>query len=82
MGHPTAAPLWLKCNGEIKQKSDISQMILPTPGIIAFLSEYYTLEPGDIIMTGTPGGIGPVKPGDVIEAGIGDLAVVKVRIVA
>jgi len=82
MGHPTAAPLWLKCNGEIKQKSDIHQMILPTPGIIAYLSEYYTLEPGDIVMTGTPGGIGPTKPGDVIEAGIGKLPVLKVRIVA
>lgn len=82
MGHPTSGALWLKNNGEQKQKSDISQMIRPTPEIIAYLSEYYTLEPGDIIMTGTPGGIGPVKPGDVIEAGIADLPVLKVRVVA
>lgn len=68
MGHPQSASLWLKANGEYKQKSDISQMILPTPG--------------DIVMTGTPAGIGPAQPGDVIEAGIGDLPVLKVRVVA
>ena len=82
IGHPQSAPLWLKANGVYKQQSNIDQMILPTPGIIAFLSEYYTLEPGDIIMTGTPAGIGPAQPGDVIEAGIGDLPVLKVRVVA
>jgi fumarylpyruvate hydrolase len=82
MGHPTAGALWLTCNGVTKQKSDIGQMILNTPGIVAWLSEYYTLEPGDIIMTGTPGGIGPVKPGDLIEAGICDLPVLKARVVA
>ncbi len=62
MGHPKSAALWLKVNGEHKQKSDIAQMIRPTPEIIAFISDYYALEPGDIIMTGTPGGIGPAKP--------------------
>ncbi len=82
MGHPESAALWLKVNGEYKQKSDIRQMIRPTPAIIAFISEYYTLEPGDIIMTGTPGGIGAAQPGDVIEAGIGDLPPLKVRVVA
>lgn len=82
MGHPASAALWLKVNGEYKQKSDIAQMIRPTPEIIAFISEYYTLEPGDIIMTGTPGGIGPAKPADLIEAGVGDLPVLKVRVVA
>ncbi len=82
MGHPQSAPLWLKVNGEYKQKSDISQLILPVPGIIAFLSEYYTLEPGDIIMTGTPAGIGPVQQGDLIEAGVGNLPVLKARVIA
>jgi fumarylpyruvate hydrolase len=82
MGHPTSGALWLTCNGATKQKSDIGQMILDTPHIIEWLSAYYTLEPGDVIMTGTPGGIGPVKIGDVVEAGIGDLPVLKVRIVA
>ena len=56
-------------------------MILDTPHIIEWLSSYYMLEPGDVIMTGTPGGIGPVQVGDVVEAGIGDLPVLKVRIV-
>ena len=80
IGHPASAELWLKVNGEYKQRSDIRQMILPPAGIIAFISEYYTLEPGDIIMTGTPAGIGPTKAGDLIEAGIGELTPIKVKI--
>ena len=80
MGHPTSGALWLKCNGEQRQKSDIDQLILPVPGIVAWLSEYYTLEPGDIILTGTPAGIGPTKPGDIIEAGVGDLTPIKLRV--
>ena len=82
MGHPSSGALWLSCNGVTKQKSDIGQMILDTPHIVEWLSSYYTLEPGDVIMTGTPGGIGPVKVGDIVEAGIGDLPVLKVRITA
>ena len=82
MGHPSSGALWLTCNGVTKQKSDIGQMILDTPHIVEWLSAYYTLKPGDVIMTGTPGGIGPVKVGDIVEAGIGDLPVLKVRITA
>jgi fumarylpyruvate hydrolase len=80
MGHPTTGALWLKCNGDVRQKSDINQLILPVPGIIAWLSEYYTLEPGDIILTGTPAGIGPTKPGDLIEAGVGELTPIKLQV--
>ncbi|HEX2829387.1 MAG TPA: fumarylacetoacetate hydrolase family protein [Burkholderiales bacterium] len=80
MGHPTSAPLWLKCNGESKQTSNIDRLILGVPGIIAWLSEYYTLEPGDIVLTGTPAGIGPTKPGDIIEAGVGDLTPLRLRV--
>jgi fumarylpyruvate hydrolase len=80
MGHPTSGALWLKANGAVKQKSDINQLILPVTGIIAFLSEYYTLEPGDIILTGTPAGIGPTKVGDIIEAGVGELTPIKLRV--
>jgi fumarylpyruvate hydrolase len=64
----------------VRQKSDINQLILPVPGIIAWLSEYYTLEPGDIILTGTPAGIGPTKAGDIIEAGVGELTAIKLRV--
>ena len=64
----------------IKQQSNIDQLILPVAGIIAFLSEYYTLEPGDIILTGTPAGLGPTKPGDIIEAGVGDLTPIRLRV--
>ena len=80
IGHPKSGALWLKCNGEYKQRSNIDQLILDVGGVIAFISEYYTVQPGDIVLTGTPAGIGPTKPGDVIEAGVGDLTPISVRI--
>ena len=52
------------------------------PEQIAFLSEHYTLEPGDVIFTGTPAGVGPVKPGDELLAGIDSVGELKVRIAA
>jgi fumarylpyruvate hydrolase len=57
-------------------------MIWSVPEQIAYLSEYYTLEPGDVIFTGTPAGVGPVKPGDELLAGIDGVGELKVRIVA
>jgi len=57
-------------------------MIWSVPEQIAYLSEYYTLEPGDIIFTGTPGGVGPVKAGDELLAGIDKVGELKVRIAA
>jgi fumarylpyruvate hydrolase len=57
-------------------------MIWSVPEQIAFLSEYYTLEPGDIIYSGTPAGVGPVKAGDDMLAGVDGVGELKVRIVA
>jgi fumarylpyruvate hydrolase len=56
-------------------------MIWSVPEQIASLSEHYTLEPGDLIFTGTPAGVGPVKPGDELLAGIDKVGELKVRIV-
>ncbi len=56
-----------KVNGEIKQRSNTSLMIHPVPKVISYLSEFMTLYPGDLILMGTPKGISPIKPGDVIE---------------
>jgi fumarylpyruvate hydrolase len=69
-GHPGSGAIWLKVNGETKQQGDIGQMIWPVPDIIAFLSELFELQPGDLIYTGTPAGVGPVKPGDRLLGGV------------
>ena len=60
----------LKLNGEVKQSSNTKYMIFKIPEILEYLSRYITLEPGDIIATGTPSGVGPINPGDVLEASI------------
>jgi 2-keto-4-pentenoate hydratase/2-oxohepta-3-ene-1,7-dioic acid hydratase in catechol pathway len=60
--------LELKVNGETRQKSNTNQLIFNVPQLIEYISGLMTLEPGDIISTGTPEGIGPIQPGDVVEA--------------
>src|SRR2546425_90009 len=79
-GHPKKGKLWLKVNGELRQNSDIDQMIWSVPEQIAFLTQYYTLEAGDLIMTGTPAGVGAAKPGDELLAGIEGLGELRVKI--
>jgi 5-oxopent-3-ene-1,2,5-tricarboxylate decarboxylase/2-hydroxyhepta-2,4-diene-1,7-dioate isomerase len=60
--------LELKVNGETRQKSNTKQLIFKIPELIEYISGMMTLEPGDIISTGTPEGIAPIQPGDVVEA--------------
>lgn len=77
IGHPKTGTIELRQNGQTKQNSDISQLIHGVPEIIAHLSTYYHLQPGDVIFTGTPEGVGPVAPGDVLEgsvAGVGSIS--------
>ena len=81
IGHPARGAIWLKVNGKERQKADLSDMIWSVPEQIAFLSEHYTLEPGDLIYSGTPAGVGPVKPGDGLHAGIDAVGELKVKIV-
>ncbi|MFM0705066.1 fumarylacetoacetate hydrolase family protein [Paraburkholderia sediminicola] len=66
-----------RLNGEVKQRGNTSDLLFSVPRLIAYLSSFMTLLPGDVIMTGTPSGIGPIKPGDVFEVeieGIGTLS--------
>ena len=63
---PDAIPLSLTVNGEMRQNSNTGQLIYNCSRLIEFASEFYTLYPGDLLYTGTPDGVGPVKPGDVI----------------
>ena len=59
--------LELKLNGEVKQSSNTKHLLFKIPEILENITKFFTMEPGDIVATGTPGGIGPIQPGDVIE---------------
>lgn len=77
-GDPSAKELWLSVSGEERQRSNTKYLIYDLPKLIEYASSFYTLHPGDLIYTGTPGGVGPVRPGDRIEAnieGIGQMVV-------
>jgi fumarylpyruvate hydrolase len=78
VGHPDKGAIWLKVNGKFTQKGDLAEMIWNVPETIAYLSKLVTLRAGDLIMSGTPAGVGPVQPGDKLEGhvdGVGDLTV-------
>lgn len=81
IGHPVNGNIWLKVNGETKQQGDLNQMIWKVPEIIAELSKLFTLAAGDVIMTGTPSGVGPVSRGDVVSCGIDGVAALTVTVV-
>lgn len=77
IGHPGQGRIELKVNGAVRQSSDLSLMIHPVPALIAHLSRFYHLQPGDLIYTGTPEGVGPVVAGDCIEGmieGVGEIS--------
>ncbi|MBX3583902.1 MAG: fumarylacetoacetate hydrolase family protein [Rhizobiaceae bacterium] len=81
VGHRAAGAIWLDVNGTRRQSGDLAQMIWKVPEMISYLSGLFRLAPGDIIMTGTPAGVGPVVRGDLMHGhieGIGDL---RVRVV-
>ncbi|MCB2127104.1 MAG: fumarylacetoacetate hydrolase family protein [Rhodobacteraceae bacterium] len=80
-GHPTVGRIELKVNGALRQEGDLNQMIWKVPEMIAYLSEYFELAPGDIIMSGTPAGVGAVVRGDTMEASIEGLGTLTVRVV-
>jgi fumarylpyruvate hydrolase len=81
VGHPRQGGIWLQVNGEDRQRSDIDQMIWSVPETIAYLSRFFELQPGDLIMTGTPEGVGPVVAGDLLVGGVDGLGELRVRIV-
>lgn len=80
VGHISKGPIRLTVNGETRQESDIDLMIWRVPEIIANLSAYFELKPGDIILTGTPEGVGPVRPGDELVGTIDGLAPLTIKI--
>jgi fumarylpyruvate hydrolase len=81
-GHLAKGRIWLAVNGRQRQESDIAEMIWAVPEVIAELSTLFTLEPGDLVFTGTPSGVGALEPGDRIEGGIEGLDVLRNTIAA
>jgi fumarylpyruvate hydrolase len=81
MGHPDRGAIWLEVNGEARQRADLSEMIWSVPEIVAELSTYFELQPGDLIFTGTPEGVGPVRRGDSLVGGIDGLETLRTTIV-
>ena len=79
-GHIAAGGIGLKLNGEVKQSSDVSDQIHSVPAVISHLSRYYHLQPGDLIYTGTPEGVGPVQPGDHIEGWVDQVGTISLTI--
>lgn len=80
-GHLDSGRITMKVNGELKQDGDMNQMIWKVPEMINYLSQYYDIAAGDIIMSGTPAGVGPVHKGDVMEGEIEGLYVLEVKVV-
>jgi fumarylpyruvate hydrolase len=80
IGHPAKGAITLRQNGETRQSSDISQMVWSVPEIVAHLSGFYHLGPGDLIFTGTPAGVGPVASGDLLEGAIEGVGALTITI--
>jgi 2-keto-4-pentenoate hydratase/2-oxohepta-3-ene-1,7-dioic acid hydratase in catechol pathway len=79
---PQAMPVRLTVNGEIRQDASTAQMVFPVAAVVSFLSRFVTLEPGDLISTGTPSGVGSatgtyLKPGDVVRASVGNIGTLE-----
>ena len=80
VGHFNKGAIWLTVNGETKQSSDVTHLIWSVAETVAHLSKFFRLEPGDLIYTGTPEGVGPVVAGDTIKVGIERLGELTVSI--
>ncbi len=81
VGHVDQGRVELKVNGEIKQEGDLNQMIWKVPEMIAYLSEYFELDAGDVILSGTPAGVGPIVKGDTMAVSIEGLGAMTVPVV-
>lgn len=80
-GHVETGRIWLEVNGEIRQDGDINQMIWKIPEMIATLSQFFELRPGDLILSGTPAGVGPVQRGDRLHGGVEGIGEIKLSVV-
>ncbi|MFK7902161.1 MAG: fumarylacetoacetate hydrolase family protein, partial [Nitratireductor sp.] len=68
-------------NNEIKQEGDLNQMIWKVPEMISYLSDYFELQAGDVIMSGTPAGVGPIVKGDIMQVNIAGLKPLSITVI-
>jgi len=80
VGHPSTGAIQLSVNGKPRQAADLKQLLWPVPDLIVELSRLFVLQPGDLIYTGTPAGVGPVTPGDELQGRIDGLDTITIRI--
>jgi fumarylpyruvate hydrolase len=80
IGHPQAGRIWLDVNGKNRQQGDLNELIWTVPESLAELSTLFRLEPGDLIYTGTPAGVGPVVAGDKLTGGIDGIDEIAISI--
>jgi fumarylpyruvate hydrolase len=73
VGHPAKGEIWLKLNGELKQRGDLRDLIWSIPEVISAISRAVDLAPGDLVYSGTPAGVGPMQPGDIVTGGVEEL---------
>ena len=76
----TDTPIWLEVNGETKQNGNIRDLIWNIPELLSILSHGIVLQPGDLVYTGTPAGVGSIGRGDIIKGGVGDLSPLEIKI--
>jgi len=70
VGHPAEGRIWLEVNGALRQEGNLNELIWPIADVIAYLSRFVTLAPGDLIYSGTPSGVAALKPGDRVRGGV------------
>lgn len=80
VGHPENGAVWLDVNGARRQTGDLAQLIWKVPEIIAHVSSLFVLQPGDLILTGTPAGVGAVNKGDELHGGVDGLGEIRTRL--
>lgn len=81
VGHPSSGRMVLRVNGALRQEGDLDQMIWKIPEMISYLSRYFELAAGDVILSGTPAGVAAVQRGDVMELSVDGLGSISVRVV-
>ena len=80
VGHPAKGRIWLAVDGQMRQEADLAELIWSVPEIVSIASRSMALAPGDLIYTGTPAGVGPVKPGQVMTGGIEGLGEITINV--
>ena len=81
-GHPRQGAVWLAVNGVDRQRADVADLLWSVPELVAMLSRSVTLQPGDLIFTGTPVGVGSLQPGDVVTGGVGNIGQFSMTVAA